>query len=289
MVFWKKAALGAAGLLLAVLAAREIHALTHQQVSAAQVIAAHPVPALYSQSEMAPYAAQVDAQGARAAQLMQGWWRTSDTGRHDRKFVAWLKRELPAPPSASSRKAEAKQLEKLVSSRTASGKKTGQWLQTYGARDLWLYYGQRQAAHLPKAEQHTRHKELFTLLRMAKTAGKSLNNHLQQPAPFLIDPAVGLGQVKKPTAGTVCPCSYPAADDAVSAAGRTFLSYLYPGQTSQYKRMTDELGFAQVYLGNHLPSDVDAGSLLGDMVGEYFLVTRDHVQASHAAAALARQ
>jgi hypothetical protein len=285
MRLWKKAALGAAGLVLVTVAAHESHVPAHQGVSAVQEIADHPMPPLFDQAAMAPYSAQVDRQGAEATRLMQSWWRTHDKRPEDKHFVTWLDHKLPTPPNISSRQAEAKQLEGLTSTRTASGQKAARWLQRYGGRDIWLYYEHTQAAQLSHSQQSRRHRELTHLLGMARTTANSLNKHLQQPAPFLIDPA--LKQRQNPSTATVCPCSYPAGADATGAAGRSFLSFLYPQRATLYKHMTDELGFGQVYLANHLPSDVDAGSLLGDMVGEYFLVTREGAPLHQVSAALA--
>ena len=35
-----------------------------------------------------------------------------------------------------------------------------------------------------------------------------------------------------------------------------------------------EVAWSRVYMAGHVPSDITAGALLGDMIGEYFLVTR---------------
>ncbi len=283
----KKVGLGAAGLVLISLAAHQVHVMTHHPVSAAQRVAAHPMPTLFSQAAMTPYAAQLDRQGAEATQLMQGWWRTHDTQPDDKKFVAWLEDALPAPPNASTREAEAKQLEKLAKTHTASGTKAAHWLQTYGGGDLWHFYLHQQTARLTQAQESSRNRQLTHVMAMAQAVGRSVNKRLQLPAPSLVDPA--LGRRKSAPAGKACPCSYPAGADAAGAAGRTFLGYLYPRQAPVYKNITEELGFAQVYLGNHLPSDVDAGSLIGDMVGEYFLVTQGEGRLQQVTATLAGQ
>jgi hypothetical protein len=113
-----------------------------------------------------------------------------------------------------------------------------------------------------------------------------MNKQFQQPAPFVIAPALRPG--KKVKAGQTCPCSYPAGADASSAAARTFLSYLYPGQADVYRHMNEEFDYAQMYLGFRLPSDVQAGTLLGDMLGEYFLVTRHDGSLQQVTAAAAK-
>ena len=288
MRLWKKVALGAAGVAVLALGAHEVHRVAYHPVTAAERVSQHPMPPLFQQAAVAPYATQLGQQAAKATTLMQGWWRAHGTRSQDKEFVAWLGHTLPAPPSDVARKAEAKQLEPLAKTRTESGRTAARWLQEYGGRDLWMYYEHGQSAHLPKAQQKTRLRELKRLLRMAKKVDQSLNKQLAQPAPYLLDPALRQSTTTASTGKGGCPCSYPASVDADSAAGRTYLSYLYPAQAGLYKNMTDQLGYAQVYLGNHLPSDVDAGSLLGDMLGEYFLVTRGEGRLPQVEAAVAR-
>lgn len=37
--------------------------------------------------------------------------------------------------------------------------------------------------------------------------------------------------------------------------------------------MEDQVTYSRLYMADHVESDITAGSLLGDMIGEYFLVT----------------
>ena len=47
-----------------------------------------------------------------------------------------------------------------------------------------------------------------------------------------------------------------------------------PHRAADYRWMEDEIDFSRIYMAGHVPSDISGGSLLGDLVGEYFLVTR---------------
>jgi membrane-associated phospholipid phosphatase len=76
--------------------------------------------------------------------------------------------------------------------------------------------------------------------------------------------------------GQVCPCSYPSRHAAASAAARTYLASLAPHLADQYRWMQDEIDYSRVYMAGHVPSDIVGGTVLGDMIGEYFLVTRGH-------------
>jgi hypothetical protein len=282
---WLKVGLVVGGLLVLVLGAHGVHELLYPPESGARAVADHQMPQLFDDAALAPYTPALHAQAGRATTLMDDWWRSHGTKPQDEQFLAWLAKTLPAPPSADSRKAEAATLEKLAKTRSAYPTNAGQWLGMYGARDLWLYYEKRESAHLSEAQRLTRRKQLAGLLTMSKVAGRSLAERRQQPAPFLIDHALRPGQKVRP--GQTCPCSYPAGVDVAAAAGQAFLSYLYPDQAAVYRHLDDEYEFSHLYFGERLPSDLDAGTLVGDMLGEYFLVTRADGSPRQVTAALA--
>ena len=261
----------------------QVYLMEQRHHTGAALVASHPMPRLFDHSAVAPYATGMERQSAQATRLMQGWWSSHGTARHDREFAAWLRSTLPPPPSASARAAEAKHLENLARARTVAGTNAAQWLQTYGGRDVWAYYEQKQAVGLPQHDQHLQHHELGRMMAMSRKVGRALASRLQQSAPDLLDPALRQGAAAAPP-GRTCPCSYPGAAEVSAAAGETFLGFLYPGQATQYQQLAEELGYAQLYMGNHLPSDVDAGALLGDMVGDYFLVTRGNGRPDQVAA-----
>ena len=73
----------------------------------------------------------------------------------------------------------------------------------------------------------------------------------------------------------MCPCSYPSRHAAEGAAASTYLS----STSRRTGRPTtggceDEIAWSRIYMAGHVPSDITGGALLGDMIGEYFLVTR---------------
>jgi hypothetical protein len=278
----------AAVLALVLLGARVVHDLTHHVVSPVQAVASHPMPTMFPDSAMAPYTGPADAQAAKAATLMKAWWSAHGTQPRDKQFLAWLKQQAPTAPSAASRRAEAAQVEKLVKGRTATGKSAAQWLRQYGRDDLWLFYEHQQAAHASTQDARDARKQLARLVKDGTRFGTSLNKKLHQPAPFLIDPA--LRPAGSPAGGSTthgCPCSYPVAADVASSAASTFLAGLHPQQAALYRHMADEEAFAGMYLGGRLPSDSATGRLLGDMLGEYFLVTRHHGSPDQVTATLA--
>ena len=110
---------------------------------------------------------------------------------------------------------------------------------------------------------------------MSKDVADTLGAKYQQSAPYVIDPSLRPDHTV--TKGQVCPCSYPSRHAAVGAAARTYLSFLAPHREADYRWTEDEIAYSRVYMAGHVPSDITGGALLGDMIGEYFLVTRHPV------------
>lgn len=265
----------AAGFVLLVLGAHEIHVLTHNHNAGAQAVMDHPMPrTMFADAAVASYGSALDQKTAEATDLMQGWWSSHGTEPQDKVFVAWVKAHVPPPPSRASRAGETRQLVGLARSRSSTGTTAAHWLQTYGGRQLWFYEEYKQTTAMTDADRAARHRQLKRVLTLSEGVGTALNKKFHQPAPFVTDPALHPHQKKQAVNG--CPCSYPTGDDASTAAASTFLTALYPDRAAFYRHMADEYAYAQVYLGSRLPSDEAAGRLLGDMVGEYFLVTRGH-------------
>jgi len=237
-------------------------------------IAADPPPALFPGTALAPLGARIDAQAAPAHRLMAGWWASNDTRPHDAAFAGWVKRTLPGPPTAAARAAELHQVQELAVTRTTAGVAAATWLETFGKKDIWKLYAHDQAELVPSATGETRKQQLKDMLSMSKTVADALGTRYQQSAPYVLDPTLRTDHTV--TKGQLCPCSYPSRHAAASAAARTYLSAYAPHMDAQYHWMQDEIAYSRVYMAGHVPSDITGGTLLGDMIADYFLVTRGH-------------
>ncbi|MBL1103473.1 phosphatase PAP2 family protein [Streptomyces sp. 5-8] len=70
--------------------------------------------------------------------------------------------------------------------------------------------------------------------------------------------------------------SYPSRHAARSAAAVTFLSVLSPHRAEDYQWMQDEVLYSRLYMAGHVTSDLTAGTLLGDLIGDYELAVSGH-------------
>lgn len=248
--------------------------------SAKDKIAADPAPVLFSDGAIKPASALVTPQSAKAHMLMQQWWKAHGTKADDKAFLTWLGRAFPAPPSVASRKKELKVLEVQHRRHTSTGVAAATWLEAHGKKDIWKLYAHDQAEWLSPDIGDARKADAKALIKLSKKASKTLSAEFAVSAPYVLEPALAH---KKHTIVNGCPCSYPSNHASKAAASRTYLSAFQPHMAAQYRWMEDEIDWSRIYMAGHVPSDISGGALLGDMVGEYFLVTRDHVTPAAAA------
>ncbi|MEU0831101.1 phosphatase PAP2 family protein [Streptomyces sp. NPDC056231] len=241
----------------------------HKKPGATARIKQNPPPSLFTDAQIAPLGKQVAAQRTKADKLFAQWKAEHGTTRDDKAFAAWAARQIPAPPSAQARTAELHQVQQLAKTRTAAGKKAATWLEIYGKKDIWKLYLHDQRELIPAAQGTAEKAQLKAALKMAKTVSDQAAAKDKQPAPFVLDPS--LRPDKHLKAGAKGPYSYPSRHAARSAAAVTLLSALSPHRATDYEWMQDEVVYSRVYMAGHVPSDILAGTLLGDLIGDYEL------------------
>ncbi|MCW2867184.1 MAG: hypothetical protein JWR20_1372 [Marmoricola sp.] len=237
-----------------------------------QRLQADPAPALFPTETVAPTGRVVDAQSARADQLIQGWWAGHDHRRDDKAFLAWVEQTLPGPPSSAARTHELAAVTKLAATRTPAGVKASTWLETHGKKDLWKLYAKDQGELLAPKAAAVRKTDVKAMLKLTKTAADALGARYRQSAPYVLRPSLRPDHTV--TKGQVCPCSYPSRHAAAGAAATTYLGALRPERVAQYRWTEAEIDYSRVYMAGHVPSDLVGGALLGDLVGDYYLGSR---------------
>ena len=234
---------------------------------ATALIKQNPAPTLFTDAEIATIGKQAAAQRKKADALFAQWKKAHGTTRDDKAFAAWAAQQVPAPPTAKQRTAELRQDQQLAKTRTAAGKKAATWLELYGKKDIWKLYLHDQRELIPAAQGTAEKAELKAALKMAKTISDQLAAKEIQPAPFVLDPSLRPDKHIKP--GAKGPYSYPSRHAARSAAAVTFLSALSPHRAEDYQWMQDEVLYSRLYMAGHVTSDLTAGTLLGDLIGDY--------------------
>lgn len=237
-----------------------------------QRLKADPAPALFPTATVAPTGRLVDAQSARAASLIQGWWAGHGHRRDDKAFLAWVEKTLPGPPAAAARTRELDAVAKLAATRTPAGTKASTWLETHGKKDLWKLYAKDQGELLTSTEAARRKADVKAVLKLTKTAADALGARYRQSAPYVLRPS--LRPDHHVTKDQVCPCSYPSRHAAAGAAATAYLGGLEPQRLGEYRWTEAEIDYSRVYMAGHVPSDLVGGALLGDLVGDYYLGTR---------------
>ncbi|MGA8988489.1 hypothetical protein [Aeromicrobium sp.] len=254
--------------------ARPVLASHSPNLSATDRIKADPPPALFSDAQASTMGEHLAAQARPAADAMTSWWTAHGSTPDDAAFVSWLERQIPAPPTQGARRNELRQVQRLAARRTPAGIAAATWLETNGKKDIWKLYQHDQRELLGKTAGKAEKQDLKVILAMAKTASDSVAAVDRQSAPYVLDPTLRPEKIIKP--GSVCPCSYPSRHAARSAAARSYLGYLAPHRLPDYVSMEEQVTYSRIYMAGHVQSDLDAGTMLGDMIAEYILVTRGH-------------
>lgn len=244
--------------------------------SAKDRIAAAPPPRLFPATQTARVDTLVVPQSQQARQLMASWWSGHGTTPDDAGFQAWLLQTFPAPPDATARAKEMSEVETLDKQRSTSGVAAATWLEAYGKKDIWKLEAHDQAEYLSTAAGDARENDVAAMVAMTKDVSDALGTKFQQSAPYVLEPSLRTDHVV--TAGQVCPCSYPSRHASAGAASRTYLGHFMPQRNADYRWWEDQIDYSRIYMAGHVASDISGGSLLGDMVGDYFLGTRGGVQ-----------
>ena len=245
------------------------------KLSATDRVTAHPPPELFSGSQLKKVAGPLAAQNSQATAAMTSWWKTHGTSRDDKVFTAWVETQVPAPPASAARSAELRQVKSLDKQRTPAGIAAATWLELNGKKDIWKLYQHDQGELLSAKTGKADKSDLKVILKLAKIAADALGTKYQQSAPYVLDPSLRADHAVK--RGQVCPCSYPSRHAARAAGARTYLGYLSPHRLADYRWMEQEVTFSRLYMAGHVQSDLNAGSMLGDMIGQYVLVSRGHM------------
>jgi hypothetical protein len=240
-------------------------------LSAKDRIAANPPPPLFATSQVAGTAADVAAQKVQATSLIQSWVGAHGTKGDDKAFVTWIEQVFPAPPTDLT--SQMPSVVALDKTRTAPGIAAATWLESYGKKDIWKLYVHDQNEVLPRSTGADRKAEEKALLKMSKQVSDDLGAKFGSSAPYVKMPA--LRKDHTVTSGQKCPCSYPSRHATAGAASRTVLGSLMPERDAQYSATEAQVDFSRVYMAGHYPGDIRAGALLGDVIGDYFLITRN--------------
>lgn len=231
--------------------------------------------------------ALVDPQAAAARSLMAGWWSSHGTKADDTAFVTWLAGALPGP--TGDRNAELAQVRAAAAGQDhgrspylpAARFLSNQGLGTAptganGQIPIWGLEAGSQAGLYDATTNAEIGGWATSAVTLATEISSKAGTRLQLSSPYLTDPSLA-PDVKVKRKGA-CPCSYPAGHAAVAAAARTVLGTLQPPSDPEYAWMQRQIDYASMFLGHAYPSDLVGGTLLGDAVGEYVLVTQAHRQ-----------
>lgn len=237
-------------------------------------LTANPAPPLLDAGDLRTVSGVIGDQKSPANKLIKRWWSENGTGTADEGFVSWAAAQLPAEPTTIQRQTEQTTVKQLKASRDAAGNRAAEWLNEHGCQDVWMSFTAQQQSLRSTTDDEPKDAEIKTVLKLASDVASAAQDRSGSPAASQPKPCSG---ATKP-ARSDCSCNYPSTQATMSAAARSYLGKLSPYRYDQYAWMEQQVDLAALYAGLELPSDVGSGALLGDLVGQYVLVTRGHTK-----------
>ena len=204
----------------------------------------------------------------RMVELITGYLTENDvevTGAHDGSRSSPHRRQRLG--------AEMRVVVALDKTRTDAGIAAATWLEAHDKKDIWKLYAHDQKEVLDPSTGKDRKAEEKAALKMAEKMADDLGARFGSSAPYVRMPALRKDHTVTP--GQKCPCSYPSRHAAAGAASRTVLGTLMPDRAAQYRATEAQIDYSRIYMAGHFSGDIRAGALLGDVIGDYFLITRN--------------
>lgn len=231
-----------------------------------------PAPPLFKDADIEQIGLVLGPESERAADRIDAFYADQPAGRtvDDAAFVEWAAKQITGEPSAGQRSRERAQRADL--NRSEKRDDAAAWLGVHGCRDVWAaYVVDQQQFHASGARAAT-DVELGEVLDLTARVAEAARTRFADDGDDRIAPCT-----PRPQPGPQdCGCSFPSSAAALSAAARTYLSALDPRGSRQYAWMERQVDEAGVYQGVELPSDVQAGSLLGYLAGRYYLTSKGY-------------
>ena len=209
----------------------------------------------------------------QACDLIHAWVAAHGTKTDDKAFVAWIEQVFPAPPAALA--AEMPVVVALDKTRTAAGIAAATWLEAYGKKDIWKLYVHDQKEVLDSVDRQGPQGRGEGSPEDVQAGGRRPGRQVRLLCALCADAVLRTDHTVTP--GQKCPCSYPSRHAAAGAASRTVLGTLMPDRAAQYRATEAQIDYSRIYMAGHFPGDIRAGALLGDVIGDYFLITRNGI------------
>lgn len=225
-------------------------------------VKAHPEPVLFPHSVVAPLGRELAAQKP-IADAAFATWSATHPAQDDAAFLIFALSQTPAPPSPAAQIQELAELHQLATTRTPDGLAAATWLEVYGKKDAWKLLVSDATEFASPAARKQAEATFRADTALAKSLTAAAQTRFGRPAPSSVDPSL------RPGAAAGAKLSYPSKHGVYVFSELAVLSALDPGRRADFQELADQVAFSRLYAAGHYRSDLLAGALVGDLLGDY--------------------
>ena len=219
----------------------------------------HPAPTLFPAADVAPLAAELARQKPLADRAF-ATWSAAHPAQDDAAFTEFVLSQVPPPQDPAPELAE---LHRLADRRTPEGMAAATWLEVYGRKDVWKLFVKDATELEPPAEQDAASARFHAGTDLAGTITDAAQARAGRRAPSAVDPSL------RPGVAPSTKLSYPSKHAVYVYSELAVLSALDPGRQADFQEMADQVSYSRLYAAGHYRSDLVAGALVGDLLGDY--------------------
>ena len=227
-------------------------------------VKSHPAPPPYPSAAVASLAQELAAQKPVADRAFRSW-SAAHPAQDDAAFTDFVLAQLPAPPTAAVQDRELAELRRVAATRTSSGLDAARWFEIYGKKDAWKLYVRDATEFRAPTERKAAKAALKADTKLAKAITAKAQASSGRQAPSVVDPTLRPGAARK------AKLSYPSKHTVYVFSELALLSALDPGRTDDFQSLADQVAYSRLYSAGHYRSDLVAGALVGDLLGDYEL------------------
>lgn len=168
---------------------------------------------------------------------------------------------IQPPPPAGIEMREMAMVRHLNSHRDPRSVAWTEFMSDKGGDELWMQFAKQYRREAGFLRGWIGTGLIAVAMGVASLKTNGAKNHYRRLRPYQIDGSItSIGKAEKSG-------SYPSGHTSKAYSAATVLSRLWPARAYEFNWWARQVGLSRIHGGQHFPSDVKVGALLGQKIG----------------------